>query len=303
MPRSRRGRRPLRITLLIAGGALLLVAGFWLAGRALSRWQPAAPEIGAPRPVPQTQRIPETEAPQTAPSIETEPAAIGTAVRVAIVIDDLGRSLDEVDRLRELGVPLSYSVLPFEVRTPEVVAHLAAAGVEILCHLPMEARDGANPGPGAIYSEMSARKLRRLTRAALDAVPGATGVNNHMGSRVTADAGAMRTVLEVIERRGLFFIDSRTTAESVAFDLAREAGIPSARRAVFLDADAAGEAVREAFVELIAVARREGAAIGLAHPRPATLRVLAEQVPQALAAGVEFVPVSYLLEQDEEHAD
>jgi polysaccharide deacetylase 2 family uncharacterized protein YibQ len=219
--------------------------------------------------------------------------------RIAIVVDDLGRSLGEIDRLARLGVPVTYAVLPFESRTGEVVARLRAEGAEFLVHLPMEPRDGENPGPGALLAGLPDRKLRRLTEAALDAVPGAAGVNNHMGSRLTADPRAMRAVLEVVARRRLFFLDSRTTAESVAYDLAVELGVPAARRSVFLDAEPGIEPETEAFAALVAAARAEGAAIGIGHPRRSTFELLEREVPAARAAGIEFVPLSFLLERDQ----
>ncbi|HLF57221.1 MAG TPA: divergent polysaccharide deacetylase family protein [Thermoanaerobaculia bacterium] len=304
---SRRSRRRLGTGLLLLGcAALLLGIGFWFGGRMEARLRPAAPRVGSPPPVPAVKPVEElvkAARPATRPQVE-EPAPTPAtprreSARIAIVIDDLGRSLAEVDRLEALGVPLSYAVLPFEPRTREIVQRLRGRRAEILCHLPMAARDGENAGPGAISAELPVRRIKRLTEAALDAVTGAVGVNNHMGSQVTADADAMRAILEVVGKRRLFFLDSRTTAESRAFELARAAGIPAARRTVFLDAEPGVEPVAEAFAELLAIARRDGAAIGIGHPRRTTFELLEREVPAALAAGFEFVPVSYLLESDE----
>ena len=155
-------------------------------------------------------RAPETETPEPPPEI-----APGDGARVALVIDDLGRSLEDLDRLAALGVPLTYAVLPFETRTPEVVAALRRDGREILLHLPMEPANGADPGPGALTRAMGRRELVRATRAALAAVPGAVGVNNHMGSRLTADRGSMRMVMDELRQRDLLFLDSKTTSFSV----------------------------------------------------------------------------------------
>jgi polysaccharide deacetylase 2 family uncharacterized protein YibQ len=116
---------------------------------------------------------------------------------------------------------------------------------------------------------------------------------------VTADPDAMREVLEVVRKRRLFFLDSRTTAESVGHAMALASGVPAARRTVFLDAEPGVEPVAEAFSALVAAARRDGAAIGIGHPRRTTFELLEREVPAARAAGVEFVPVSYLLERNE----
>jgi hypothetical protein len=144
---------------------------------------------------------------------------------------------------------------------------------------------------------MAPAELARATREALDAVPGAVGVNNHMGSRLSADRASMAAILGVIGERGLYFLDSRTSAESVAFAAARELDIPAAERQVFLDPDPRAEAVRYQFRRLLAAARERGAAIAIGHPHPATLAVLEEEVPLALEHGYRFVPVSYLLDR------
>jgi polysaccharide deacetylase 2 family uncharacterized protein YibQ len=196
-----------------------------------------------------------------------------------------------------LKVPLSYAVLPFEEHTADVVAALRERREEILLHLPMEPKNGEDPGPGALASAMGDEELRLRTVEALRAVDGAVGVNNHMGSALSADPRAMRAVLGVLARRKLFFLDSRTSAESVGYRLAIDFGIPAGERQVFLDGDLAPEAIRAQFARLLAVARERGAATAIGHPYPETLAALASEVPKAKALGYEFVPVSYLLER------
>jgi polysaccharide deacetylase 2 family uncharacterized protein YibQ len=161
----------------------------------------------------------------------------------------------------------------------------------------MEPSNGADPGRGALRLAMGRRELARATRRALDAVPGAVGVNNHMGSKLSADRVAMDTVLRVISRRGLYFLDSRTSAESVGYQEARALDVPAAERQVFLDPDLRPEAVRYQFRRLLEVARERGAAIAIGHPHPNTLAVLREEVPLAVERGYRFVPVSYLLDR------
>ena len=218
--------------------------------------------------------------------------------RVALIIDDLGRSVGEVDELAELGAPLTYAVLPFSAKTAAVVEELRRRRAEILLHLPMEAAHGANPGPGALTRAMSDDELAAATRADLAEVPGAAGVNNHMGSLLTADERAMRAVLGVLAGRGLFFIDSRTTADTVAYRVAAALDVPTAERQVFLDPDPRPEAIRFQFARLLNLARERGSAIAIGHPHPATLAVLREEIPVARSLGYELVPVSYLLEPD-----
>jgi polysaccharide deacetylase 2 family uncharacterized protein YibQ len=237
---------------------------------------------------------------QAAADAPAGPPPAGTAgggARVALVIDDLGRSLAEVDTLERLGVPLTYAVLPYETQTSEVTAALLRRGEEVLCHLPMEPRAGGNPGPGALRLGMSSDEIRRSTLAALRAVPGAVGVNNHMGSGLSADPPSMGAILGVLAARGLFFLDSRTSAQSVGYRLATALGVPAAERQVFLDDDPSPRAVRGEFLRLLEMARDRGEAIAIGHPHPATLAALAQEVPRAKALGYRFVRVSALLDR------
>ena len=217
--------------------------------------------------------------------------------RIALVIDDLGRSVADLDTIERLDVPVSYAVLPYEEETEPVVSELHRRNAEVLLHLPMEPANGEDPGPHALRLGMTPEQLRQLTLAALRAVPGAVGVNNHMGSGLSADERSMKTILGVLAGRGLFFLDSRTSAQSVAYQVAIRAGVPAAERQVFLDSDTQPEAIREQFHRLLGLARTRGAAVAIGHPHPETLAVLAEEVPKARALGYEFVPVSYLLDR------
>jgi polysaccharide deacetylase 2 family uncharacterized protein YibQ len=180
--------------------------------------------------------------------------------------------------------------------TPRVVATLRERRAEILLHMPMEPRGAQNPGPGALHDGMSAEEIRTRTQAALEAVPGAVGVNNHMGSEMSADAAALRALLGVVAERKLFFLDSRTSAETRGYALALELGVPAAQRQVFLDADPREAALAEEWVRLLAVARERGAAVAIGHPHPQTLELLGREIPRARRLGYEFVPVSYLLD-------
>jgi len=228
------------------------------------------------------------------PTIPGPPEPVGN---LALLIDDLGRSIAELEALDALGIPVSWAVLPFESQTDEVVAWLAREPREVLCHLPMEASNGADPGPGALTAAMSLRELAGSTRRALARVPTAVGVNNHMGSELTADRRALTAVLEVVRERDLFFVDSRTSAHTVGYELAREMGIPATERQVFLDADGTVEGVREQLERWKAIARERGAAVAIAHPRASTLQVLREEIPRAQEEGFVFVPVSFLLDR------
>lgn len=218
---------------------------------------------------------------------------------IALVIDDLGERPEDLQPLLALGVPITYAVLPYEEHTKEVVAELRGRRVEMLLHLPMQPLNGEDPGPGALTVDMDDDELREKTEAALRAVPGVMGVNNHMGSRMSEDERAMTPVLQVLAAHGLFFLDSRTSAESVGYRTARSLGLPAAERQVFLDRDPSPEGVRTQFRRLLELSRTRGSAVAIGHPLPDTLQVLTEEVPKAREEGFVFVPVSDLLDRSD----
>jgi polysaccharide deacetylase 2 family uncharacterized protein YibQ len=312
--RRRRGRRSIGLggfVLFLAAALAATAAVWWLwqggadgplaralgAPPAASGAEAPAAQAAAPPPPSEPEPGSAIDEPAPAPSPEPPSPAPPGGASIALVIDDLGRSLDEVRDLAALGVPLTYAVLPFETRTAEVAAALAEGRAEVLLHLPMEGRGSADPGPGALFAAMSREELASGTRRALAAVPGAVGVNNHMGSVLTADRAAMHRVLGELGGRGLFFLDSRTSADSVAFAVARDLGLPAAERHVFLDPDPAPEAIRAQFRRLLALAADRGTAIAIGHPYPSTRAVLAEEIPLAQRLGYRVVPLSELVER------
>lgn len=303
---------------LIAGVAIAaLIIGYLIGARGQEAARPATPAqsvppVAAVTPAPvaeqsvaELQPLPAAPSPPRAVLPVTPPAAVASAIelppvprgdgrRIALVIDDLGRRVQDVVDLSELGVPLSFGVLPFETRTSDVIAELDRRGAEVLLHLPMQPSTEADPGPGALTRGMSRAELEAATRWALGAVNGAIGVNNHMGSELSADVASMRPILAVLAERDLFFLDSRTSPDSVGYQLALEMGLAAAERQVFLDAEAEPDAIRGQFRRLLGVARDRGSAVAIAHPHADTIAVLREEIPQALAAGFEFVEVSSL---------
>lgn len=239
----------------------------------------------------------EAPPPSGLPAAPRQPPPAGGPPRIAIVIDDLGRSVAAVDALLALGERITFAVMPFESETAQVASRLRENGAEILLHLPMEARGSANPGPGALLLSMSRAELQSETRAALAAVPGAAGVNNHMGSALVAEPAAMTAVLEVLKAEGLFFLDSRTAADTQGYTIARRLGLPAGERQMFLDNERDTASIVKQMQELFHLARSRGGAIAIAHPYPETLSALRSELPKARAAGIEVVPVSQLLDR------
>jgi polysaccharide deacetylase 2 family uncharacterized protein YibQ len=221
---------------------------------------------------------------------------------LAIVIDDVGRELALFDKLLGLRHALCFSVLPGSIFAAGVQQRLRADARrprEILLHLPMEPiNPAAMGGPEArevfLLASDTPEQLQRKLIDALARVPEATGVNNHMGSRLTAQAAAMAAIMPELRERNLFFLDSRTNPETVAATAAEQAGVPTISRKVFLDHQPGREAIRAALAEAAAFAR-EQPTVAIAHPSLELVEVLREELPKLHTAGVAIYPVSRVL--------
>lgn len=229
----------------------------------------------------------------TSPSPTPLPSPVRSGgARLAIIIDDCGQWLRTERGFIALPIPVTLSVLP-DVRYTGLIAREAQdAGQGVMLHLPMQPISAINPGPGAITTTMSDAAIRVQVEADLEHVPLAQGVNNHEGSKATANPRVMRDVAQAIARHGgLFFVDSLTIANSVAAKSTREAGIPSATRDVFLDDRANVAYTQRQLLSAAAVARQQGSAIAIGHPRPTTLAALRAMIPKLESEGVRFVLV------------
>ncbi len=222
-------------------------------------------------------------------------AVKGRRPKVAIIIDDMGYHQQIGRRLLALDLNLTFSFLPGAPFTLKQENQAWEQGRDVMLHMPMEARSAVwNPGPGALYLKFSPEKIRAMVAKDLAAVPHAIGSNNHMGSRFTEDRAAMHEVLAVLKKRGLFFIDSYTTARSTGLDEARKMSIPAARRHVFLDNVQDREKICRQLDKLVALAEKKGWAIGIGHPHTATLNALGSCGRQ-LGGSVEVVGVHTLV--------
>jgi|GEM_PF-375884 len=256
---------------------------------------PARPQA-APVPVPlQTQVARASDAGWEARAVR--PPRVRAGAWIAIVIDDLGADRARSARAAALPGPLTLSYLSYAADIAEQARAARAAGHEILLHLPMEPEGRDNPGPGALFVRMASDDIRWRTANALDALPMAVGLNNHMGSRFTRDARAMAPVLEVLAARGLLFVDSRTSGGSVAGEVAASLGVAHAGRDIFLDNEIDATAVRKQLAELERTANRRGHAIAIGHPHDATLEALAAWIPTMNSRGLQLVPVSAIVRQ------
>ena len=216
--------------------------------------------------------------------------------RVAIIIDDLGYGWRLAEKFAKTDVVRTFSIFPHSPHRRQVVEIASKYGIEQMIHLPMEPEEypTVKPGPGALLMSMGPDELIEQLNGNLEQIPGAAGVNNHMGSRMTADADRMNQVFSVLKRHRLFFIDSRTTIHTMSRHSARLLQVPFAQRDVFLDNNQAPEAIRKQIQRLLKIARIHGEALGIGHPYSITQEVLLEMSP-TIKAAADLVPASSLV--------
>jgi polysaccharide deacetylase 2 family uncharacterized protein YibQ len=229
---------------------------------------------------------PATPLPKPAPPIDGRP-------KVAIIIDDLGYDRRMAKKFLTLDNQLTFAILPQAPHTRSIAQTIQNSGGELMLHLPMEPSEYPliDPGPGALMSSMSADELLSQLKKHLTEVPGVKGVNNHMGSKLTAESTRLYQVFSILKQEGLFFIDSRSTADTVGRPSARLFQIPFAERDVFIDHDQEPDAIRGQIRKLIRIAKKNGEAIGIAHPSKTTYKILKEMLPE-LKTAVHLVPAS-----------
>ncbi len=218
------------------------------------------------------------------------------AVPVAVVIDDVGNLRHEGLRAVELPGPITYAMLPHTPHAASLARIAHALGKEVLVHLPMEADPPRPLGPGGLTAALARHQFERRVRSALDSVPHARGASNHMGSLLTTLPVHMDWLMQVLSsRRGWVFLDSRTTARTVAEDRALAAGVGATWRDVFLDNDPSPDAIRRQLRTLASVAHRHGSAVAIGHPYPQTLEVLAQSLPRMRGDGLRLAPLSEVI--------
>jgi uncharacterized protein len=216
--------------------------------------------------------------------------------KIAIIIDDIGNDTSLASSLMDMGLPVTLSVLPSSLYAREIAEKARKKGFEVILHLPMEPKNypSVNPGPDALLTKMDERQIRAIIDKDLKKVPGISGVNNHMGSYFTEKEDKMTYVLKELKKKDLFYLDSRTTSNSVGFRIARELGVPAAKKSVFLDNDPSSRAVKYQLERLIGIARYSGEAIGIGHPHDVTVDVLKDYAT-ILKTEFKVVPVSELV--------
>jgi uncharacterized protein len=269
--------------------------------RLLHHSRPPKAHIAPPQPAP-----PEPLSPQPASPLDMSspawlryaavmPATMGRPV-IAIILDDMGVDRPRSSRAAMLSAPVTLSYLPYARKLAEQTKGARLRGHELMLHLPMEPINRReNPGPHALLKALPGAELVKRLEWALSRFTGYVGVNNHMGSRLTRDPRAMAVVMGRLKAHGLLFVDSRTLIRSVATIAARDAQVPNAERNIFLDHVDSLDAIRGQLETVERVARRQGFAIAIGHPRDATLAALETWMAAARARGFVFVPVSAIV--------
>lgn len=272
--------------------AFLLVGGL-LGGAAV---YVLGPRIGGPSGDRRQEESPGTTPTKAVPAdtpADFEPAGGGRGV-IALVLDDLGNGEPAIVRAGQLPGPIALAVLPDAPASGSAAALARRKGWDLLVHLPLRAESGASR-PDAISSADTEQEIVEAIGRAIERLPGAIGVNNHQGSAAMADRRVVRTLLQTVRDRHLFFLDSRTTPARVAEEEARSLGAPLLVRDLFLDAD--GEAgMAAAWERARKLALRKGSAIVIAHPHTETLDFLARELPRLETQGLRLVKISELVD-------
>ena len=297
------GRKPL-LTLLVV--AVLITVAFFLLEQFRKPAPPAKPPTQPAASAPKHLPVPPRPAPvqqklstASAPAQKTHPAVLPKAQgpgRLAIIIDDMGTSVQELKTLQSIGLPLTYSVIPSLAHAKQVAEGAHAAGAEVMIHMPMEPEGYPKQKLESIgvLVAMNDGEIADRIKSYFRTVPYAVGANNHMGSRFTQHADKMQVVLQVLKEKGLFFVDSKTSPASVGYSEARGMGLKCASRQVFLDNVQDETAIGRQLAQAATIARKKGAAIAICHPHPATLRALKLYMPELAKSGITFVHASDL---------
>lgn len=223
---------------------------------------------------------------------------MGLHPKIAIVIDDLGGENKISRELLRWDLPITFSILPFAPFSKSLAKEAHRKGKEVILHLPMEPHGypQVRPGEGVLLEEMDEGSFLRQLSKDIEAVPYIKGVSNHMGSRLMEDPEKMKMVFSELKRRGLFFLDSRTTSQTTGLEVAQSMGLKVLERNIFIDNSLTEEDIKQQLEQLIQFSISKGRAIGIGHPHPSTVKFLKEMIPKMKEKGIELVPLSAVME-------
>lgn len=231
------------------------------------------------------------------PAVKEPVGAPYATSRLAIIIDDMGSSIAQAQKLAAINVPLTFSVIPGLRMDRDVAAFAATRKIETMIHIPMQSKGwpGQRLEANGLLVSMDSDEIAKRVSGFMQRLPGAVGVNNHMGSEFTEQEEKMAVVLQLMKKTDLFFVDSVTSPSSVGIKVAERLGVKSARRDVFLDNEQERGYILAQLKQAVKIARKNGSAIAICHPHAATIAALAASLPGFAGQGVQLVPVSDLV--------
>ncbi|MFC1734778.1 divergent polysaccharide deacetylase family protein [Candidatus Hydrogenedentota bacterium] len=263
-------------------------------------------ESSAPEPEPAETPTPEPKNVEPAPQA-TEPTPVETfkydptvlpkdAPKLAIIVDDLGNGMGKTfQRLLTLDIPLTGSILPKLKLSRRTAEALNDKGIEVMLHLPMESLSGPDKSPGALTLNMTEEDISRVLVEDMMTVPFAKGINNHTGSAMTESRANMEVFIECLAELGMYFVDSRTSTKSVAYDVALDYGIMAGHNLHFVDSMYSQKSPREEFMVLLSRTKKNGRGIGVMHPKAGSVNALVELLPEFQRRGIRLVTVSEIV--------
>lgn len=276
--------RVILIAVFIFGIVLGLAIGSWLAARRLP-----AKRILVKRKI-------------SAPAVRKKPTELPPILkrfnnpRVAVVMDDFGYNVNNIDELFDMKRPITLSILPNLRYSKEVAQRASLNGYEAILHLPLEPHRNDIPEEAdTINSSMSKSEIAARLESAIESVPGLKGVSNHMGSKSTEERDLMTIILGELKKRRLYFVDSLTSERSVSGEVAKQLGERYAKRDIFLDNSNDAEDIRKQVLEMRRLAFKKGRLIAVCHDRKNTVKVLSEMMPSLASEGIDFVYLSELV--------
>lgn len=243
-----------------------------------------------------TDRIYVAQAKSPAPQTKPKSKAQAVVGEMAIIIDDFGYIREPIAAYANMGRPITFAVLPYRQYSTEAASAALSAGHLVMLHLPLEPLSATEETePTVITVNMTEAEIKQTVEKAIASIPGLKGVNNHQGSKATADRQVMTTVLGVIKAHNLFFIDSRTSAKTVAAEVSRQLGLRTGENELFLDNSSDIELIKKQLRTAIAMARRNGSVTVIGHARPNSVIAVREMIPEIEAAGVRLVYADQLI--------
>jgi hypothetical protein len=220
-----------------------------------------------------------------------------TTPKIAIIIDDLGTNWTQAKKILSLPKEVTASILPFTPHAQKIAIRAQQQGRSIMLHVPMEASEKNELlGPGALRSSMNGWQLIKQLRKNIVSLPSIVGINNHMGSQLTKEKSTMKWVMALLKWQGLYFIDSRTTPESVAEKVANSMGVSTSSRDVFLDNEITEKSINFQFQRAVKIAKKSGYVIIIGHPHDETIAVLRKRIPMLQAAGIKLVSPEMIIQ-------